>query len=731
MPPRINHNTIVMKISVNNTKIGFLLVFCSLLGLQASFGQEPATTELNSNSTYHNQLFFNRFLINPTFSLVRENKSYINILHRNQYATFEDNDQNYFLGFSNKLNDRTALGVSVYSQWSGVVQEFGFNANYATAVRLGEKNKLTFGTNLTYFTEGLDKNRVVVADADKRLEDAQKESKLAIQPGVTLSLGQFDIGLYAQDLLKYNQTTNEFATNLSAKTVKASLQYTYEFMQNRGLFANARLMPLVQVGQNVDGSVNYTGSMMLDLPDYGWLQANFDQEYGLSTGLGFNLSKKMSLGYLLERDLVNKETDLGWNHEVTLAYTLDREHNAKGLFAEGSEDEKVDRIVRNYEEQILALKEEVERNKAAINSRDAAAQVADNGAGNTKDTGNARNAADVVADREVMESMANMNDAEANALAYENRLILDELILRQDSIDVARSAAFDQRLASAVAGLQDELKRNGQSNGQVAPTANTAVASNDIKSEIIKRMDVGAVTKKSSKKVRRSAVDGSIITDENPQVAETKINAEPLEKMTPALETTKVAFENTAAVAENTKAIADKIETVAKNNIGISENTEAVAANTAQKDENADKAYTRTLKFEPVDKVLGEIIAKPAVTGNANVDDMKDGVKLPFKTMKRSELVGAKSGYYVIANVFKTKKYLDSFLNDLRQKGLDAGYFHNKENGLHYVYLADYSYKDDAKSAYVSNLNGQYNEEKWIMQVDNASAIVDNYYEDQ
>ncbi len=602
-----------------------LLLFCAVLGLQSSFGQEQSPT-LGTTSTYQNQLFFNRFLINPTFSLVRENKSYINILHRNQYATFEDNDQNYFLGFSNKLNDRTALGISVYSQWSGVVQEFGFNANYATAVRLGEKNKLTFGTNITYFTKGLDKNRIIVADADNKLEESKKESQIAIKPGVTLSLGQFDFGVYATDLFKYNQTTNEFVNDLGTKSLKASVQYTYEFMQNRGLLANARLMPLVQVGQNEDGSVNYVGSMLLDLPDYGWFQTNFDQQYGLSLGLGFNLSKKMSLGYLLERDVMNKEADLGWNHEVTLAYTLDREHNAKGLFAEGSEDAKVDRIVRNYEEQILALKAEVEKNKAANAKKDAITRNAI-----TKD------ATTQVADREVMEAMASMNDADANALAYENRLILDELILRQDSIDAARTAAFDLRLQSLVGVLKDSISRSMQLPEQNGGAAyNTAVASNDTKSQVIIKKDVAT-----------------------------------------------------------------------------------------------EEAYTRTLKFEPVHKVLGEIISKPAVTQNAEADNMKDGVKLPFKTMKQSDLVGVKSGYYVIANVFKSRKYLDAFMGDLKQKGLDAGYFYNKENGLHYVYLADYNYKSDAKTAYVSNMNGQYNAEKWIMQVDNASAIVDNFYEDQ
>jgi uncharacterized small protein (DUF1192 family) len=455
-------------------------------------------------------------------------------------------------------------------------------------------------------------------------------------------LGQFDIGLYAQDLLKYNQTTNEFATHLGTKSVKASLQYTYEFLQNRGLLANARLMPLVQVGQNEDGSVNYVGSMLLDFPDYGWFQTNFDREYGLSMGLGFNLSKKMSLGYLLEKDLMNGEADLGWNHEVTLAYTLDREHNAKGLFAEGSEDEKVDRIVRNYEEQILALKEEVERNKAAINKRDAAAQVAN------------REVIDdlyQVADREVMDAMANMNDVEASALAYENRLILDALILRQDSIDAARAEAFDRRLTSVVDALKDELKQSMQSPDQNSGTTlNTAVASDNIKEEILKRMGT---------------------------------------------------------------------------------HSEAIADNTAQQQASTQEAYTRTVKFEPVDKVLGEIITKPTVIQNANTDDMKNGVKLPIKTMKKSDLVGVKPGYYVIANVFKSRKYLDAFLGDLKQKGLDAGYFYNKENGLHYVYLADYNYKSDAKSAYVSDLNGQYSDEKWIMQVDNAATIVDNFYEDQ
>ncbi|MBT8183332.1 MAG: type IX secretion system membrane protein PorP/SprF, partial [Eudoraea sp.] len=57
-----------------------------------------------------NLLKYNRFLINPTFSTVREDKSYFNLLHRNQSVSFDDNNQAYFLSYSGRISDRTGLG---------------------------------------------------------------------------------------------------------------------------------------------------------------------------------------------------------------------------------------------------------------------------------------------------------------------------------------------------------------------------------------------------------------------------------------------------------------------------------------------------------------------------------------------------------------------------------------------------------------------------------------------
>ncbi len=584
-------------------KFFILLTLVLLFGMQTIFAQETVS-DFSSKTTYHNQLFFNRFLINPTFSLVRENKSYINILHRNQYTTFEDNNQNYFLGFSNKLNDHTALGIGIYSQWSGVVQEFGFNANYATAVQLGEKSSLTFGTNVTYFSDGLDSSRVVADSSDPSLANIEKQSKIAIQPGVTLSVGKFDFSLYAQDLLKYNQTTNSILTNFTTKSVQASVQYTHLFGVTRGLFANARLTPLLQISEGEDTAISYVGSVVLEMPKFGWLQSTLDDEYGLSMGFGFNLSNKMSLGYLMEKDVVEDEADLGWNHELSVAYTFKNNKKTLADYADNSQDSKVDAIIRNYEEQILRLMENQNKTKETINQ--------ENNETKSTETIEISTPKSHKSKRRSSRSMPRKNSGvgvasttvveDQNSLAYQNSLILDEILLRQDSIEAARNEEFDQRFEAIVRILKNEIK-NAKAKEQ---GATSVVASNQV---------------------------------------------------------------------------------------------------------NTKKSYTLNNKKDNSQTKVYE--------------------KLPIKVLNQADIIGVKSGYYVIANVYKTKKYLTAFMESLQDKGLNAKQFYNKENGLYYVYLADFDFRQDAEMAYGTNLNGQYNDEKWIMQVDNLNnATASNMYEE-
>ena len=616
----MNCNTYIIK------KVFVLKVFCLIFCIQASYGQE-AISDLSTNTAYHNQLFFNRFLINPTFSLVRENKSYLNILHRNQYAAFEDNNQNYYLGFSNKFNEHTALGIGVYSQRIGVIQEFGFNANYATSVQLGSKSKLTFGTNVTYYSLGLDKNRVVATENDPQILEAKLENKIAIQPGITFSYGKFDVGIYAEDLLRYSQTTNEFLTSFNTKTVKASLQYTHAFMANSGLFSNARLMPLVQLGQNEDGSLAYVGSVLLELPKYGWFQSTLDDTYGMSIGIGFNLSKKLSLGYLVEKNILDQNAAFGWNHELSLAYTFKNQSSAIGGYVVKSEENRIDEIVQNYEEQLAQLKEN--QNKDKKNQIDELikkyeAQIAkltndqSKSKGDTKKSSGSKNKNLKNTPETTLVAYTIPQEEDSNSLAYQNRLILDELILRQDSIENARNSQFEKKFEMIVRILRSDVENSIKSNLQdFNNPENTILASNHGES-------------------------------------------------------------NTAA-------------------------------------NNVEFKTAKSLEINTSDEL--------------SVSERKEYIKLPIKIQNLSD-IGVQSGYYVIANVYKTKKYLNAFMNQLNEQGLNAKQFYNKKNGLYYVYLADFKAKEEAEVAYVSDLNGKYNDEKWIMQVDNPPATADLMYED-
>ena len=72
---------------------------------------------------------------------------------------------------------------------------------------------------------------------------------------------------------------------------------------------------------------------------------------------------------------------------------------------------------------------------------------------------------------------------------------------------------------------------------------------------------------------------------------------------------------------------------------------------------------------------------------------------------------------------------MHKFIDGLEQQGIAADYIDNPNNGLKYVYLNRYNTWEEAVAAHKSNLNGNYDGEMWIMNVDNRytnEAYVEN-----
>jgi len=319
-----------------------VLLTVVFLGLPTQ-AQEESNPYVRYDVPFQNLLKFNRFLINPTFSSIREDKSYVNFFHRSQSADFDNNRQNYFLSYSGRLNDRVGLGFSIYNQQEGVISNLGVMANYSHGVRLGSESSLTFGVNIPYYVSSFDPSRAVALEDDPVLREASESSIISFQPGLNLSLGKFDFGVFAQNLVDYNLKTGESLTIFNEKIFSGHVQYAHQFENARGILEDGRLMPLARARFEGSEDIIFGGGIILDLPKLGWIQGGYDQFYGASAGTGFNLNQRLSFGYNFEKSLSNSIANLGVTHEISIAYSF-VPNLSKNTFVANDEDEEKKKI---------------------------------------------------------------------------------------------------------------------------------------------------------------------------------------------------------------------------------------------------------------------------------------------------------------------------------------------------------------------------------------------------
>lgn len=380
----------------------FLMVVLSALNVKGQEEEPFISFEVPSQ----NLLKFNRFLINPTFSSVREDQSYVNLYHRNQWVQYEDSPELYFASYSGRIGDRTGFGLGLYQQKLGVISNFGILANYAYGVRLNEKMNLTFGFNLSYFSSGLDGDQIISGEVDPVLLDLNNGSFLSFQPGFNISFGSFDFGVYAENLVDYNLRTSESLTEFSEKTFSGHLMYTRKFQKSSGILTDGKLSILSRVRKQGDRDINLAGSLIADLPKLGWIQAGYDDFYGVSAGLGFNLTKRLSLGYTIEKGLSSQTQNLGPTHEITFAYSFQPNLTE-------------DRVKLDEEEEVLAEMEEKLKAKDSV--------ISDK-------------------DEEIARIKENLR---------ENSRVLAELIIKQDSMERAVNEDIEKRFYHLIKSMKD------------------------------------------------------------------------------------------------------------------------------------------------------------------------------------------------------------------------------------------------------------------------------------
>ncbi len=638
-----------------------------------------------------NLLKFNRFLINPTFTTVREENSYINLLHRNQSVQFQDNDQTYFLSYSGRMGDRSGLGFSLYTQKIGPIQNIGVLANYAYGIKLSDQSNFTFGANLAYYSTGLNRNAVDVVDLDDfRLNGTQDSNILSFQPGFNISYEKFDFGMFAENLFDYNLKTSESLTAFKDKTYSAHLQYTHPFENGSGILENARLMPLARARMNAqNGAVategqdlSFGGSLILDLPKLGWLQGGYDTFYGASAGVGFNLNKRLSLGYTMEKGFGTDFNNLGVTHEISFAYSFTPNLTEDRVMLE-AEDELVENDILAVD--TLAANDELEELKKKL---------------------------------------------------AENEEVLAELIFRQDSLEANRQGDLERRFEMVMRMVRNETK--GQRPDVEKRAEDLFLTGSELQT------DIAADQSNSNKKASPKSVDVAVRDNTRSSDYTTSSDRSTIKsRKFKNLDGVEDGYYVVANVYKGGKYMDKFLNSMNEKGFNSdyidnpsnglkyvylqrydtwSEAAEAHKSNMngSYTDDlwimNIDNQYTNEAYASNVDKLQNKSSKyKTDVLERAPVK--KDKLAANELRSRTYRLDGVGQGYYIIANVFASPENANRFVKLLNSYGLSASYFVNPENNWRYVYLKRHESWNNALISYYSKINDAYDEKMWIMRV--------------
>ncbi|AXP82660.1 hypothetical protein CJ739_3598 [Mariniflexile rhizosphaerae] len=264
-----------------------------------------------------NSLKFNKYTINPTFSFVREQNKYLSFTNKRQWVQFDNAPQAYLFSYSGRFAENSGASIGLFQQNYGVLTTFGGVLNYAYNVVLDRDSNLTFGLNLGFYKSGINEGNVITNFSDPSLENVPSNMLGTINPGINYGTAFFDFGVSLNNLVSYNFKTSQVIEENPEQSVQAHVMYT-GYVDSRGFFDSSKFSSLVRSEFKKDQTV-LSGIMMLTTAKGIWGQAGYNTLYGLSAGIGLNITSQIAIEYNYEKEMGDMAT-FGNSHEVTLAY---------------------------------------------------------------------------------------------------------------------------------------------------------------------------------------------------------------------------------------------------------------------------------------------------------------------------------------------------------------------------------------------------------------------------
>lgn len=667
-----------------------LLLLVFLTAFNGLYAQDAPV--LTFSPQPQNNLKFNRFLLNPAFSFVREDNRYVSLYHRNQWVQYDDSPKVYMLAYSGKFTERAGFGFGLFQQTIGVISSWGGVANYAYNVKIKQKFDVTLGFNVAYYNSGINKNRTITAEPDPLVMAMRNNSLVSIKPGINVQYKQFDFGFYAENLIEYDFKSADMSEEYTNKTFSGHVMYTHP-MALKDLFQDSEFRVMLRAKNTELDGFGVGGSLLMNVPRIGWAQAGTDPYYGIAIGLGFHFTKKLSLGYTYETITKEGLVNLGPTHEITMVFCLkDRDVARKDLLKEKAVKPK-DTLAEL--EKAAALKDSLaEESEEALALKDSIAdELSEKLAGKKGDK-----AAEKIAKAD-FDNKAEIEKLKMD-LDPESMHLLDALI-KEDSLNKIKKAEFDKK----VKNLKEYAKREKAAKENAGE--NKPIELKNIRQN--KR-----ITDPKTLEDLKHAEDGYYVVSKDAKAKDSDKTVE-IEK--------HKSFTEAANASEKKKASGKRkgVYIVHVDNNPNPELEEEIAAkeksNTLQNERDAQKRTT---------DAPANIAEEPKSENLKTEEDIKefysDKTSKPRETIKkvnRANVDGMDSGYYIIANVYSTQENVEKFINKMSERGIKAGVFLNPKNNMWYVYLKKHATWREALISYYSNVDNTYFDSIWIMSINN------------
>ncbi|WP_417443796.1 PorP/SprF family type IX secretion system membrane protein [Joostella sp.] len=664
-----------------------LLAIGLLLNTYVLFSQVENTSTI-VDWRQHNLTKYNKFLVNPTYSYVRNDSKAVSFWSRIQWTGIENSPQTYLLSYSGKVSENSGAGLGLYQQNLGLLVDSGLLLNYSYGVQLSDNTTLSVGMNTTLFRRGLNKNAISSTEPDPAILDDQDDFLVLVMPGINFSVSDFDIGIYAENLFDYNFNDSNTVTDFSDKIFSGQVGYTKSFDDAIGFMEDAKWRNLVYGKTLPNEDFQFGFNSMIDLPYTGWFQAGYNTTFGISGGIGVKIGDGISVGITYETGTSKTNNSFGGTYEAIASIDLGPKKMRKNPAPSGGKAV----TTKNVNEESFVSSEDIRRRRE--------------------------------------------EDANNIINSSEKTVVAEAAETTKDS--TSKYALYGGSAAVASKSNEDEKEQvsNSETNNEAKSTLDTndeaeAVVSNEKihKEELIKENNIAkeepSVAISESVVASKAPVEDAVQAVEKPTTSTYAVygggdKEESIVEKTEAVERTQTAVEEKAAVkvyeedAEDYAKAAQE-EFNKKMSPEVATVPEEASANVQQTEQTeAEKIEADYQEFLRKSDSIANTVDKKVVDTTA-VTSAVFGEDTSYKTINSAP--GIEKGFYLVVNVFSQDNYFNKFIKKLKDNGFEPKYFINPENKYYYVYLYKANRYLTIKSLQKNNINNTYFDEKWVLWV--------------